>query len=120
MGSGTGGGSCWGGFPAPRAGREGVPGPSSRWQRLSRCCVLRLPAPHSSLHKLGPPCEGRVLVGYFLHFHILPLSEIYGQYIKIMKVDYKIIFQQMCTLFGDLDYNFFFFFLVSFVENTVI
>lgn len=110
------------GFQWP--GGEGVPG-SFQVSGISavHCfCVLRLPSPHSSLHKPRSPLWGLSFwLGVSCIFHILPLSEIYGQSIKIMKTDYKIIFQQMSTLFWDLDYNLlFFFFLVSFVENKVI
>lgn len=47
------------GFQRPgRGGRESLV-PASRWHWCCPCfCMPWLPAPHSSFHKLGPPCEG--------------------------------------------------------------
>lgn len=106
------------GFQWPGRGREGFPGSFQVSGISAVCCfcALRLPSPHSSLHKPSSPLWGTSFwLGVSCIFHILPLSEIYGQYIKIMKTDYKIIFQQMCTLFWDLDYNlcFWLFFFLS-------
>lgn len=82
-------------------GAAGVPGPFQPVALVlsTLLCAEAARPPRLTSQAWCPLGGDELWLGISCVFHILPLSEICDQYIKITKTDYKINFQQMCALF---------------------